>query len=109
MKAFNYATEVLSLTFFERISRTLSIIKAKANTQCFIISVILCVILCVNIFGIIFNRNVSYTKEIPNIPMKSANSSVSDDKKNLILGILNPYHCGVFAMLIIFVGIVIKV
>jgi hypothetical protein len=52
---------------------------------------------------------MNYAKEIPNIPMKRANSSVSDDKKNLILGILNPYHCGVFAMLIIFVGIVIKV
>ena len=73
------------------------------------ISVILCIILFVNIFGVIFNKNATYTKELPNVPMKSANSSSNDEKKNLILGILNPYHCGVFAMLIVFVGIVIKV
>jgi hypothetical protein len=73
------------------------------------ITAVLSVILCVNIFGVIFNQNASYTKEIPNVPMKSANSSVSDDKKNLIIGILNPYHCGVFAMIIVFIGIVIKV
>ena len=73
------------------------------------ISIVLCVILCVNIFGVIFNQNAAYNKEIPNIPMKSANSNDSDEYKNLILGILNPYHCGVFAMLIVFVGIVIKV
>ena len=109
MKAFNTLTEFFSLTLSERISRVFSIIKTKANAQCLMLSVVLGIILFVNIFGVFFNLNASYSKEIPNVPMKSTNSSESDDGNKLILGILNPYHFGVFAMLIVFLGIVIKV
>ena len=72
MKALNSLTNLLTLSPFEKLSALFSFLKARIDPQCLMLSFVLSVIFFVNIFGLLFNQNMNYNREVPNVPMKSS-------------------------------------